>query len=681
MSFIAPFFFLALAGLAVPVIIHLIQREKKQVMRFPSLMFVQRIPYKSVQRRRIHNWLLLLVRMAALALIILAFARPFFERDTLAVGAGTGAREVVVLLDQSYSIGYADRWERARAAAYDAINGLGPAERGSVVLFSSGAEIALRSSASGERDRLTAAVAAAATTSGATRYAPALKVAGSILAESPLPRREVVLISDFQRGGWRGEEGARLPQGTTVTPVSVGGDPDAANVVVTAVSLARSTFSNQERLAVTAAVVNRSNRSLSGGQLTLEVGGRPIQMQSLEVEANGSTSLTFDPFTLGAGTTRATVRAGDDALAADNVFNFVVSPAQPVNVIVVDRGGAGSAALYLTRALSIGESPRFETTVRQPDALSDADLQRAAVVVLNDVAVTAALARRLARFVEAGGGLFVAVGSRATWPQDVDVLPAALEAPVDRTRGDTAARLGTLEYGHAVFEPFRAPRSGDFAGMRFYGYRGVAPAESAQVLARFDGGAPALLERRLGAGRVLLWTSTFDIAWSDFPLKPVFLPFLHQAVRHLAAYAEPSPWLTVGQVLDASFGAPGAQQAGRVVLTPSGRRVPLDDEGSEVMELTEQGFYEVRAASGDEVTAVVASNVDAAESDLTPMDPREIVAAAVGGTGGTQSAAQVGTPLTPEAQERSQRLWWYLLCIGILLLGADTLISNRLSKT
>jgi hypothetical protein len=56
------------------------------------------------------------------------------------------------------------------------------------------------------------------------------------------------------------------------------------------------------------------------------------------------------------------------------------------------------------------------------------------------------------------------------------------------------------------------------------------------------------------------------------------------------------------------------------------------------------------------------------------------VAAAVGGEDGGPRAA-AGVPLPPDAQERSQRLWWYLLCIGIVVLGADTLISNRLSKT
>jgi len=680
MAFLAPLFFVALAALAIPVLIHLIQREKKQILRFPSLMFVQRVPYKSVQRRRIHNWLLLLVRLAALTLIVLAFARPFVEREDLGTAAGGGAREVVVLLDQSYSIGYADRWERAQAAASEAINGLGPADRGSVVLFSSGAEIALRSTAAGERGRLLDAVAAAEPTAGATRFAPALKVAGGILADSQLPRREVILVSDFQRGGWRGEEGASLPNGATLTPVLIAGGAETVNVAVTAISLVRSTFSNQERVVVTAVVANRGTQPLIGGQLALEVDGRSIQTERLDVEAGSSASVTFAPFTLAARDMRATVRTGDDALVADNAFNFVVSPVQPVGVVVVDRGGTGSAALYLTRALAIGDTPRFETTVRQPEALSDDDLRRASVVVLNDIVVPAALGRRLARFVDDGGGLLIALGPRATWPQDVDLLPAALQAPVDRTRGD-AARIGALEYGHSVFEPFRAPRSGDFSAARIYGYRAVAPVPSAQVLARFDGGAPALLERRVGSGRVLLWTSTLDLAWSDLPLKPVFLPFVHRAARHLSAYTEPTPWSTVGQVLDASFGETAPQSAGAVAVTPSGRRVPIDEEGSDVLELTEQGFYELRTGVGEEVAVVVASNVDSAESVLTAMDPQEIVVAAAAGAGDGLRVGAAGAPPPPDAQERSQRLWWYLLCLGVVVLGADTLISNRMSKT
>ena len=447
MAFLAPLFFLSLAALAVPVLIHLTQREKKMVQQFPSLMFVRRIPYQTVRRRKIRDLALLLVRLTALALIIAAFARPFLWRPDAATAIGPGAREVVVLLDQSYSMAYGDRWDRATAAARDAINRLGPSDRGSVVLFSSGADIALRST--GERDRLVGSFATAMPTPAATRYGPALKVAGSILAESPLPRREVVLISDFQRNGWRGEEGARLPTGSTVTPVLIGGPIDRPDAAVTSVALARSTFSSQERVTLTAAVANRTDRPVASDTLTLEVGGRGIQTEPLNVEPNGSASVAFAPFTVASRNMRVSVRAGSDALPTDNVFNLVVSPVVPVRVIVVAGGTRPGAGLYLTRALSIGDAPHFDTLLRQPTNLSDDDLRRASVVLLDDVDVPVGLGRRLGRFVQDGGGLFVIAGPRATWPQEADVLPASLSQPIDRSRGEPG-RVGALEFGHPV---------------------------------------------------------------------------------------------------------------------------------------------------------------------------------------------------------------------------------------
>jgi hypothetical protein len=211
-----------------------------------------------------------------------------------------------------------------------------------------------------------------------------------------------------------------------------------------------------------------------------------------------------------------------------------------------------------------------------------------------------------------------------------------------------------------------------------YGYRSVSPATAAQVLARFDSGAPAMVERQVGNGKVLLWASTFDQAWSDLPIKPVFLPFVHRAIGYLAAYREPQPFVTVGQVLEASAsGRPREQAGARVVMTPAGERSPLADEGEGVLEVREQGFYEIRGAASD--VTVVASNVDPAEGDLTPLDPKEIVAAATG-TARADGARVAAVPQGPEAQERTQSLWWYLLVAGVLLLGLDTLLSNRLAK-
>src|SRR6185312_90547 len=104
MGFVAPLVLVGLGALALPVLIHLIQRERKRVVAFPSLMFLRRIPYQSVRRRRIRHWALLLLRLAALALIVAAFARPFLPQARSAPVAASGAREVVILLDTSYSM-------------------------------------------------------------------------------------------------------------------------------------------------------------------------------------------------------------------------------------------------------------------------------------------------------------------------------------------------------------------------------------------------------------------------------------------------------------------------------------------------------------------------------------------------------------------------------------------------
>src|SRR5215510_8279556 len=104
MAFLTPFFLLGLGAIAIPVLVHLIQRERKRVVEFPSLMFVQKIPYQSVRRRRIRHWFLLAMRVTAIALLCAAFARPFLPQAASAAAGGLGgAREVVVVVDQSAS--------------------------------------------------------------------------------------------------------------------------------------------------------------------------------------------------------------------------------------------------------------------------------------------------------------------------------------------------------------------------------------------------------------------------------------------------------------------------------------------------------------------------------------------------------------------------------------------------
>src|SRR5256885_2414656 len=156
MAFLTPLFFLGLGAIAIPILVHLIQREKKQVVEFPSLMFVRRIPYQSVRRRRIRHWALLLLRAAAIALIAAAFARPFMRQGAVAAAAVGGAREIVVLLDDSASMGYGDHWARAQAAARAVVRRMTANDRATLVLFGKNAEENMRATA--DRSRLEAAI-------------------------------------------------------------------------------------------------------------------------------------------------------------------------------------------------------------------------------------------------------------------------------------------------------------------------------------------------------------------------------------------------------------------------------------------------------------------------------------------------------------------------------------------
>src|SRR5687767_13976810 len=576
-------------------------------------MFLRKIPYESVQRRRIRDALLLLLRLAALALIVLAFARPFLRGSELAAAPG-GARDIVVLFDRSYSMGYGDTWSRAQRAADQALAGTTPADRISVVMFADVAEVVVRSTP--DRSRAMSAISAAQPGAGSTKFAPALKLASSMLAESLLPRKEVIVVSDFQRSGWLPDDTLRMPGGTQVTPVVVAG-ADGMSLAVTPVALLRTSEGGQERITVTASVLNRTATPATNVPIHLEVDGRPVQDLQITAGANASASVTFAPLSITTANTRASVRLGTagqsvDALERDNVFHFVVTPAAPVPVLLVSQGRADQN-LYLSRALAIGEQPRFHTTLQAPEALAGDAMSRARLVILNEVPIGDAAAAKLVTFVEGSGGLLIAGRQRASWTTGrAQWLPKSLGPPVDRTRG-TPARLSGMDYGHAVFEPFRAPRSGDFSTSRFYSYRGLSAAKDATVLARFDTGEPALVERSAGRGRVVVFASTLDLTWNDLALKPMFLPFVHQLGRHLSGFKEQPAWLNIGQVLDidaaevaagATSGAQARAAAGRAVLTPTGQRRDLTagatgttgatGAAGAALEMAEQGFYEVR---------------------------------------------------------------------------------------
>jgi hypothetical protein len=691
MGLLAPVFLAGLLAIGIPIAIHLINRERREVVRFPSLMFLRKIPYRSVRRQKLRHLLLLAMRCLALILLVAAFSRPFFARHRGAGPALAGARERVVLVDRSYSMGYSDHWKRALAAARAATRDIAANDRATVVFFANDPVAGTEPTANAAR--LEHAIATVTLSSEGTRYEPAVKYAAQILSASNLPRKEVVLISDFQSVGWGRRDDVRLPPGTAMTTVDVGGGADD-DLAVTQVSTDRDAGGDRDRVTVTARVTNVAS-AVRTVEATLDIGGRAVETKKLTIPAKGVAQARFSPAAIPAAATRASVRISRDSLAANDEFNFTLAPGEAVSVLVLEPlRPRANESLYLRRALEIGDRPTFHVDVKPAGALRSADLNSRSLVILDEVAPPAgALGARLRQAIESGTGLLVAPGDvpAAGWSADwAALMPARLGPVVDRTR-DAGATIASVDYGHPVFELFSAPRSGDFSTAHLFRYRRLVASGDSGVIARLDDGAPALVEKAVGAGKVLMWASSLDDYWTDLPLQPVFLPFVHELAKYAGRFGDSRSWFQAGDVLDLSrhgeltapFAAQGGDSAnaGPLVLeAPSGHRTPLTASGpAHLAALDEQGFYELRgpttaAGSG----RPIAVNVDPKESDLSRFDPKELVAAVTAPpVPGTPDA---GATAAPRDVERSQAIWWYLLSAALVLMAAETVLSNRLSK-
>ena len=684
LTFLAPLFLLGLVAVAVPVIVHLSNRERRNAVPFPSLMFLRRVPFRSVRRQRIRHWTLFALRCLALVLLALAFARPFLDREAgNASAAGAGPRELVVLLDRSYSMAYGDRWSRATAAAERAIDGMGAADRATLVLFDH--EAVATAGPTADVAVVRAAIRDARPGVGSTRYAPALGVAQQLMERAEHPRREVMLISDFQRAGWDGQELPRLAPPASLTTVDVG-DSTTANTLVTGVDVTRDARDGVDRAIVAARVARQGARAVPDARVTLELNGREVEAKQVALPASGATSVTFAPVAVPDATTRGTVRvsgpANDDRLPVDDVFHFVIAPAQVVSVLLIEHPGVpATRTMFLPRALAIGDRPAFRVVQRRSDRVTAADVDAARVVILHGVGMpSGTVGDRIRTLVRGGGGLIVALGENSSARAlggTPDILPGTVGRIIDRS-AERGGSMGSLDRGHAALENFRGTRSGDFTSARYFRYRALSPSSMDAVLARFDDGSVALAERRVGDGRVLVFSSTFDGYWNDLPVQPVFLPLVQSLVRHAAGWTPQRPWETVGQVI--ALSESGARRE-LIAVAPSGERTRWSETDSvRSLGLREQGFHEIRDANTVAPRRVIAVNPDVAESELGRFEPNALLSAVSPASAGATTAAGIST-LTVAEREQRQKMWWYVLVVALLLLAAESLLSNRLSRT
>ena len=568
MGFLYPAFLLGALAIALPVVLHLLRRDVAPEVPFSAVRLIRRSPIERTRRRTLRDLLLLAARVVALALLAMAFARPYLTERTVA----TSLR--VVAIDRSFSMGAPGRFAHALELARAAIGEASAGDRVAVIAFDERADVI---AAFGSAADARAALGGVTAGFGATRFAAAVAKAVEIAAGDPA---RLIVISDLQRAGWEDEQPLSVPSNLQVEVRDAAAH--TSNAAVTQVRV------EPDRLI--ASIANLSSSALAD-VARVRVDGREVASAPVRVPAQSSADVAIGHR---AGTRGSLAISIDDpqGYAADNTRFVLLDPPGRTRVMVLTSQTAPDSGVYFTHALEAAEEHAVDVR-----GVSGTELaafvpgqasSQTALALFSTRGLDGPARESVARFVRDGGGLLVFAGDDVEPPVLASMVsPSELRAS-DR-REPLALTLSLSDARHPAFRPF-APLIANLGQIRFDRTWKI-DAKGWEVAARFTDASPALIERQVGRGRVMIFASDVDREWNDFPLHPAFVPFVVEAVRHVAGGAQRSREYLVADAPNGAKPIPGIYKLadGRTIA------VNVDTRESTAAKLTADEFAEMLA--------------------------------------------------------------------------------------
>jgi hypothetical protein len=464
-----------------------------------------------------------------------------------------------------------------------------------------------------------------------------------MLAAATFENRSITLLSDFQATGADGLEGSwKLAPGVAFTPIDVGVE-ETQNLTVVDVRVPATLIDGIQADPVLARIRSSGSLPVERAQVSLLIDGEVIERAAVELTDVSEKVVEFAYILEGSGERAIEVRVQGDDFIDDNSRYAAVTIEPKVDVLVVN-GEASSdwfddEAHWFELASGSGVASPFSVTSTVPNRLTPELIQSVEVVVLLNVSdLGLQQSRVLADFVRAGGGLLVAPGDQTSAAGSTldSILPGRLVGSQRLRIGDYRI-IADFDRRHPLFAKLPVEWSS-----RFQRVWTLEAKEGAATLMRFDDASPALLDAKVGAGRVLLTAMPLDSEWGDFPLQPLYLPFVHESLNYLAARpSEPASYV-IGD--------------------------------SEVADFTAVGLTRLERATRSQWVAI---NSDTGESALARVSAESIFDAVINPENTTLAPREVRTAQRMVELESPQRLWWWILSLVLLLLLAETLISNR----
>jgi len=540
MGFIHLGFLAAGAAVAVPIVIHLLFRQRARRVEIGTIHFLRLVLRDQARRRRIRRWILLTLRIAGVLLLAILFARPYRKApETLG-----REREVVLLIDRSASMAAgaagASPFDKAQGRAGELIRGL-----------PDGAAVRLAYFDAEGVDPAPAARIDPKLHPGLSRtdYTKALGWARDIVVASRRSKRQVFLLTDLQKCGVGSPLADGFPPAAEVELIDVG-RPLTTNLAVEDLVAEQTDLRDGKPVTIAARVLNAGAFRARDIRVTLSLAGRAAIEQTVTLAGRSRQLVRFDVPIKEPGLYHGFVEvAGGDDLPFDDRRWLAFEARLPDRVLLCDGEPGpsvyGNETYYLETALRLslpGDDSAAHPTPYEPTRLawreaasSLPDLSPFRAVALCNVAeIATAESRLLARFVEAGGSLIIFTGDQVKEGayaalEQARLLPARIQGP---------AQIGSYRFAdwvkdHPLLSPFADPQHGDLRTLRFRQITRLLADPEARVLATTSEGLPLLVEKAAGQGRVIVFAFPADNAWGDWAIHRLYVPLVHQLFGYL----------------------------------------------------------------------------------------------------------------------------------------------------
>ena len=693
MSALTPLYLLGILTVAAPIVFHLIRRRPRGEVPFSSLIFLTPSPPKLTHRSRLDNLLLLLLRAAALCLLALAFARPFLREQSRWNVNEDSQHRVALLIDTSASLRRGDLWAKAKAIANQVITDSGPTDELAVIAFDSTSRPIMGFKEAAPLDHTRRVSVARTRLAGlepswkSTNLGQALvdtigaieDVSDSSERTGRMPRR-IVLVSDIQQGSRLEALGEfEWPKDVELEIKAVSDDSPNAGLYRLADPAETVAPSADRDRRVRVSNDPGSRREKFSLQWTGALGnviGAPI-----EVYVPPGESRVVRVPRPGGSAVPTSLELKGDAAAFDNKLYVADEKKEEVTVLFVgdDRPEDPDGLLYyVTRVFPDTLRRSVRVLPQPPNSSLRWESERSVPLIILNSETSPENVRRIRDYIIAGGTLLEVL----TKPSKGETLALVAEAPprpINEAGPPYDLMLSGIVFDHRLFAPLAGAQYSDFTKIHFWKHRRFDAETIAgmRVLARFENGDPAVLEKTIGKGSLVVMASSWKRTDSQLARSSKFVALMaalldqhdtnsFEAEDHVVGERVALPSLRAGD-LTAS------------VLKPSGNTVAMASNSRYFTEADEPGVYTINPTSRPQVFAV---NLDPAESKTSPL--------------AMETLEQFGCRLVNPTRERvdrdmqrqllnfelesRQKLWRWLILAAIGVLIAETIVAGRIKR-